>query len=148
MFSEISYHVWRLSMAFKENGQCYGNIHGIFFFRWYNILHKFASWNEKKCCLRKFSFSLHEISFSIFRVPKMSLFCEEPTKYFVAKLDQIIFLNIKPYLIYNWPNGWVSKSFDPPLMKKINFHRFNRKRVKFELQRPHSLLFIFFKKYF
>ena len=35
------------------------------------------------------------------------------------------------------------KSFDPPLVKKTNFHRFNKKRVKFELQLPYSLLFIF-----
>ena len=38
------------------------------------------------------------------------------------------------------------KIFDPPLVKKTNFRRFSRKRVKFELQLPHSLLFIFFQK--
>ena len=35
------------------------------------------------------------------------------------------------------------KSFDPPLVKKTNCRRFSWKRVKFELQLPHSLLFIF-----
>ena len=45
--------------------------------------------------------------------------------------------------MYNWPNGWVSKAFDPPLVKKTNFRRFSRKRVNFELQLPHSLLFLF-----
>ena len=38
------------------------------------------------------------------------------------------------------------KSFDPPLVKKTNSRRLRRKRVKFELQLPHSLLFIFFQK--
>ena len=32
------------------------------------------------------------------------------------------------------------KSFDPPLVKKTNSRRFSWKRVKFELQLPHSLL--------
>ena len=27
----------------------------------------------------------------------------------IAKLDQIIFLNTRPYLMHNWQNGWVSK---------------------------------------
>ena len=40
------------------------------------------------------------------------------------------------------------KSFYPPLVKKTNFRRFSRKRVKFELQLPYSLLFIFLKKSF
>ena len=35
------------------------------------------------------------------------------------------------------------KSFDPPLVKKTNFCRFKWKRVKFELQLPHSLLYNF-----
>ena len=38
------------------------------------------------------------------------------------------------------------KSFDPPLVKKTNSRRFSRKRVKFELQLPHSLLFNFSKR--
>ena len=38
------------------------------------------------------------------------------------------------------------KSFDPPLVKKINSPRFRRKQVKFKLQLPHSLLYIFFPK--
>ena len=40
------------------------------------------------------------------------------------------------------------KSFDPPLVKKTNSRRFSWKRVKFELQVPHNLLFIFSKSYF
>ena len=40
------------------------------------------------------------------------------------------------------------KTFDPPLVKKTNFRRFTWKRVKFELQVPHSLLFIFSKNHF
>ena len=40
------------------------------------------------------------------------------------------------------------KSFDPPLMKKTICRRFSWKRVKFELQLPHSLLFIFSKNHF
>ena len=40
------------------------------------------------------------------------------------------------------------KSFDPPLVKKTNFRRFSWKRVKFELQLPHSSLFIFTKNHF
>ena len=40
------------------------------------------------------------------------------------------------------------KSLDPPLVKKTNFRRFSRKRVKFELQLPYSLLFIFSKNHF
>ena len=38
------------------------------------------------------------------------------------------------------------KSFDPPVMKKTNSRRFSWKQVKFELQVPQSLLFIFFPK--
>ena len=41
-----------------------------------------------------------------------------------------------------------AKSFNPPLVKKTTFRRFSRKRVKFELQLPHSLLFIFSKNHF
>ena len=40
------------------------------------------------------------------------------------------------------------KSFDPPLVKKTNFRRFSWKRVKFELQLPRSLLFIFSTNHF
>ena len=39
------------------------------------------------------------------------------------------------------------KSFDPPLVKKTNSRLFSWKRVKFELQLPHSLLFIFSKNH-
>ena len=35
------------------------------------------------------------------------------------------------------------KFFDPPLVKKTNSRRFSWKRVKFELQVPYSLVFIF-----
>ena len=42
--------------------------------------------------------------------------------------------------LQKWLGG---KSFDPPLVKKTNSRRFSWKRVKFELQVPHSLLFIF-----
>ena len=40
------------------------------------------------------------------------------------------------------------KRFDPSLMKKSDCRRFSWKRVKFELQMPHGLLFIFSKNYF
>ena len=40
------------------------------------------------------------------------------------------------------------KSFDPPLEKKTNFRQSSWKRVKFELQLPYSLLFIFSKNHF
>ena len=45
--------------------------------------------------------------------------------------------------MHNGQNGLGVKSFDPPLVKKTNFRRFSWKLVKFELQLPHSLLFIF-----
>ena len=66
----------------------------------------------------------------------------------VAKLDQINFL--KYQAIFNAQlTKWLGvKSFDPPLVKKTNFRRFSSKRVKFELQLPYSLLFIFSKNHF
>ena len=46
-------------------------------------------------------------------------------------------------------NKWLGvKRFDPPLVKKTNCCRFRWKRVKFELQLPQSLLFIFSKNHF
>ena len=40
------------------------------------------------------------------------------------------------------------KSLDSPLVKKTNSRQFSWKRVKFELQEPHSLLFLFSKNHF
>ena len=63
-------------------------------------------------------------------------------------MDQINF--IKYQAMFNAQlTKWLGvKSFDPPLVKKTNFCRFTWKRVKFELQLPHSLLFIFYKNHF
>ena len=83
--------------------------------------------------------------FPFFECPKRG-FLWRTYQIILAKLDQIIFL--KYYAIFNAQlTKWLGvKSFDPPLVKKTNFHRFSWKRVKFELQLPHRLLFIFFLK--
>ena len=82
--------------------------------------------------------------FSIFRVPKMSFFVKA-YHIFAAKLDQINFLKYQAIYNAQWTKWLGVKSFDPPLVKKTNSRRFIWKRVKFELQLPHSLLFIFSK---
>ena len=63
-------------------------------------------------------------------------------------MDQINF--IKYQAMFNAQlTKWLGvKSFYPPLVKKTNCRRFMRKRVKFELQLPYSLLFIFSKNHF
>ena len=67
---------------------------------------------------------------------------------FVAKLDQINFIKYQDIFNAELTKLLGAKSFDPPLMKKKIFHRFSWKQVKFELQLPHSLLFIFSKNHF
>ena len=106
-------------------------------------MHKGAYWNGKQCCQRKFSFSLDEKTIFHFSSAQKEGFLSRTSQIIVAKLDQLNFL--KYYAIFNAQlTKWLGvKSFDPPLVKKTNFHRFSWKRVKFELQLPHSLLFIF-----
>ena len=72
----------------------------------------------------------------------MSFFVWRTYHIFVAKLDLINF--IKYEAIFNAQlTKWLGvQSFDPPLVKKTNSCWFSRKRVKFELQLPHSLIFI------
>ena len=84
--------------------------------------------------------------FPFFECPKGGFFVKD-SQIIVAKFDQIIF--IKYQAIFNAQlTKWLSvKSFDPPLVKKTNLCRFSQKRVKFELQLPHSLLFIFSKNH-
>ena len=115
-------------------------------FKWSHIVHKCASWNSKQCCLREFSFSFH--GKFIFHFPSAcnEVFLWRTSLIIVAKLDQINF--IKYSAIFNSQlTKWLGvKSLDPPLVKKTNSCRFSWKRVKFELQLPHSLIYIFFSK--
>ena len=117
-------------------------------FKWSYIVHKGASWNSKQCCLREFSFSVH--GKFIFHFPsawnEFSLW--RTYHIFVEKLDQINFLKYQSIFNAQMTKCLGIKSFGPPLVKKTNFGRFSRKRVKFELQLPHSLLFIFSKNHF
>ena len=117
-------------------------------FKWSHIVHKGAYWNDKQCCLRKFSFSLH--GKFIFHFPSAwnEFFLWRTYQIIIARLDQIIFL--KYYAIFDaqLTKCLGVKTFDPPMVKKTNFRRFSWKRVKFELQLPHSLLFIFSKNHF
>ena len=89
-----------------------------------------------------------ENSFFIFWVPKRRVFLWRNYHIFVAKFYHVNFL--KYYAIFNIQLiKWLGvKKFDPPLVKKTNFRQFSWKQVKFELQLPHSLLFIFSKNYF
>ena len=139
----MSYHVWRF-MAFKPTDQSYGHINGIVCSNDLISCTR-ALWNDKQCCLRKFSFSLHEKIIFHFSSAQNEVFLWRTYHIFVAKLDQINFLKYKD--IFNAQlTKWLGvKSFDPPLVKKTNSCRFSWKRVKFELQLPHSLLFIFSK---
>ena len=118
------------------------------FFKWSHIVHKGASWNYKQCFLREVSFSLHGKFIFHFSSAQKEGFLWGTSQIIVAKLYQINF--IKYYDIFNGQlTKWLGvKSFDPPLVKKTNFRRFSRKRVKFELQLHHSLLFIFSKNHF
>ena len=102
-------------------------------FKWSHIVHKGASWNGKKCCQRKFSFSLHRKFIFHFSNAPNEGFLWRNYQIIVAKMYQINF--IKYQAIYNAQlTKWLGeKSFDPPLVKKAYFHRFSWKRVKFEL---------------
>ena len=117
-------------------------------FKWSHIVHKGTSWISKQCCLRKFSFSLHGKFIFHFPSAQKEGFLWRNYQIVVAKMDQINF--IKYYAMFNAQlTKWLGvKSFDPPLVKKTNSRRFSWKQVKFELQLPHSLLFIFSKNHF
>ena len=92
-----------------------------------------------------FHFLCTKNPFFIFRVPKVGLFCEEPTNYLVLIWTNIFFKNTRPYFINNWPNVYMLNDFYTPLLKKTNFHRFSWNGVKFELHVLDSLFFIFQK---
>ena len=104
----MGYHVWR-SMAFKANDQSYGHIHGI------------VCSNDLILCTRvhlaipnnvdkgSFHFLCTENSFSIFRVPELSSFCEGPPIYLLQNWTKSFFYNTRLYLMHNWQNGWVPK---------------------------------------
>ena len=64
----------------------------------------FVYLNGQQVCQRKFSFSLHEKSFFIFRVPKVGSFCEGSTKYLMSIWTYPFLYYTRPYLINNWPN--------------------------------------------
>ena len=117
-------------------------------FKWSHIVHKGASWNSKQCCPREFSFSLHGKFIFHFPSARNEFFLWRTYNIFIAKLYQINFL--KYYDIFNaqLTKCLGVKSFDPPLVKKTNCRQFSRKRVKFELRLPHSLIFIFSKNHF
>ena len=146
MFSEMSYHVWRF-MAFRPNDQSYGHIHGIVCSN--NLMLAQGCILEWQTMLPKevFIFFGQKIHFPFFECPKW-VFLWRTYQIFVAKWHHTIFR--KYYTIfYVQLTKWLGvKTFDPPLVKNTNFHRFSRKRVKFELQLPHSLLMIFSKNHF
>ena len=85
--------------------------------------------------------------FPFFEFPKGGIFVKDLPKN-VAKLDQINFIKQQAISNAQLIKLLGVKRFYPPLVKKTNFRRFSRKRVKFELQLPHSLLFIFSKNHF
>ena len=116
-------------------------------FKWSHIGHKGAYWNGKQCFLRKFSFSLDEKTIFPFLSAWNEFFLWRTYQIIIVKLGQIIFL--KYQAIFNSQlTKWLGvKKFDPPLVKKTNSCRFSCKQVKFELQLPHSLLFIFSKNH-
>ena len=94
-----------------------------------------------------FIFFARKIHFSFSECPKGGFFMKElPND--CCKIGPNQFY--KYQAIYNAQlTKWLGeKSFDPPLVKKTNCHRFSWRRVKFELQLPHSLLFIFSKNHF
>ena len=92
-----------------------------------------------------FIFFARKIHFPFFEWPKMSFFKDQ---IIVAKLDQINFIKYQAMFNAQLTKQLGVKSFDPPLVKKKNCRRFSWKRVKFELQLTHSLLFIFSKNHF
>ena len=144
MLSEMSYHLWRF-MAFKPNDQSYGHIHGI------------VCSNDLILCTRVhlgipnnvgvLIFFARKIHFLFFECLKWGFFLKD-LPYICCKIVPNQFSKILD--IFNAQfSKWLSvKSFDPPLMKKTNSRWFSRKRVKFELQLPHSLLFNFSKNHF
>ena len=131
MFSEMSYHAWRV-MAFKPNDQSYGHIHGKF--------SQMISYCAQGCILEfqtmlpkgVFIFFAWKIHFPFSECSNW-VFLWRTYHIFVAKLDLINFL--KYYSIFSAQlTKWLGvKSFDPPLVKKTNSRRFRWKRVKFEL---------------
>ena len=78
-------------------------------FKWSNIVHKGASWNSKQCCLREFSFSLHVKFIFHFPSARIEFFCEGATIYLLQNWTKPFLWNIRPYLMHNWQNAWVSK---------------------------------------
>ena len=63
--------------------------HGLF--KWSLIVHKGAYWNDKQCCLRKFSLSLHEKFIFHFLSAQNKFFCEELSKYLLQNWTKSIF---------------------------------------------------------
>ena len=80
-------------------------------FKWSNIMHMGAYWNGKQCWLRKFSSSLHGNFIFHFSIDQNEFFCEGPTIYLLQNWTRSFSYNTRPYLMHNWPNGWVPKAF-------------------------------------
>ena len=134
-------------MAFKPNDQSYGHIHGIVCSNDLILCTRVHIGMANNVAQGSFHFRWTKKPFSIFRVPERRFFVKElPNN--CCKIDQIIFL--KHQAIFNAQlTKWLRVNFlDPPLVKKTNFRRFSWKRVKFELQLPCSLPFIYFKNHF
>ena len=148
--------MWSTSNTFSSLCYCV-----FFYLCLLHFLHKGAFWNgivcsnalimskgnSKHCCLREFSFYLHRKFIFHFPSARIEFFLWRTYHIFVAKLDKIIFLKYWAIFDSQLTKRLGVKSFDPPLVKKTNSCRFSRKRVKFELQLPHSLLFIFSKNH-
>ena len=79
-------------------------------FKLSHIVHKGAYWNDKQCCLRKFSFSLDEKSIFHILSAQYEVFCEGPIIYFCKIGPYNFYKKTRPYLVHNLPNGWVSKN--------------------------------------
>ena len=102
----------------------------------------------RQCFLRKFSFSLDEKFIFYFPSAQNEFFCEGPTIYLLQNWIKSFFLKYQAIFDSQLTKWLGVKSFDRPLVKKTNSRRFSRKRVEFELQLPHSFLFIFSKNNF
>jgi hypothetical protein len=110
MFSEMSYHAWRF-FTFKPNDQSYGHIHRIVCSNDLILCTRVHIGMANNVAYVCFYFLWTEISFSIFRVPKIRFFVKG-LPYICFKIVPNQLSNTRTYVMHNWPNGWVSKAFN------------------------------------
>ena len=140
-FPEMTYHV-RGFMAFGSNDQCYGQNHGLVCDNvpiLYTSVHLGMANNVAG---GSFSFRRTKNAFSIFRVLITGSFVKQPPNESFKMLSSH-FSKILDHVTWTMSQPGYLKPFGPPVIKKTNVRRIDRKWVRFVLQ-VHDLMSMIF----